>query len=123
MALVRKGSRPITVDGVVYRWRVRRRPGPAAGPAAPLSFAVEQVDAHGAVLLVTMPAAPAGTPVPGPTPSVLPSTVAAAIRVARTGGWRPERGGPAVQLRLTAADVPVAPPTPHDEPPESNSSE
>lgn len=56
MALTRKGARLITVDGVVYRWRVRPPPTYAqALGELPLAFAAEQADCKGSVLLVTMP--------------------------------------------------------------------
>ena len=56
MALVKKGSRLITVDGVGYRWRVRGRPTYSQGIGQTgLTFAVERVDLKGSVLVVTMP--------------------------------------------------------------------
>ena len=48
MALTRKGSRLITVDGVVYRWRTRGRPTyPQAPGELPLAVAVEQAGYKG----------------------------------------------------------------------------
>lgn len=45
MALVRKGSRRIVVDGTVYRWRLRGRPTYFQGLAwSPCTFAVEHGD-------------------------------------------------------------------------------
>ncbi|GGV19794.1 hypothetical protein GCM10010293_15150 [Streptomyces griseoflavus] len=54
MALVRKGSRRIVVDGTAYRWRLRGRPTYSQGLArSPCTFAVERADTRGATLLVT----------------------------------------------------------------------
>jgi len=54
MALVRKGSRRIVVDGTAYRWRLRGRPTYSQSLAwSPCTFAVEHVDTPGAMLVVT----------------------------------------------------------------------
>jgi hypothetical protein len=48
VALVRKGSRRIVVDGTVYRWRLRGRPTYDQGLAkSPCTFAVEHADTPG----------------------------------------------------------------------------
>ncbi|MEU8335353.1 hypothetical protein [Micromonospora tulbaghiae] len=92
MALTKKGSRLITVDGVVYRWRVRGRPTYAqALGQRPLTLAVEQADCKGSVLLVSMPQDHPSNWFGGPSIPVLPSQVAAVIRKALTEGWRPSQ--------------------------------
>jgi hypothetical protein len=54
MALVRRGSRRIVVDGTVYRWRLRGRPAYFQGLAwSPCTFAVEHADTPGTTLVVT----------------------------------------------------------------------
>jgi hypothetical protein len=54
MALARRGSRRITVDGVTYRWRVRGRVTYARGLAwHPLTYAIEQDGTSGTTLVVT----------------------------------------------------------------------
>lgn len=94
MALVKKGSRRITVDGVTYRWRIRGRPTYGQGLVwSPLTYAVEQRGTPGTTLVVIT-----GQPHPGnwfeiPARPVLPSEVAAAIRTARARGWTPEEPG------------------------------
>jgi hypothetical protein len=46
VALVRKGCRQIVVDGVTYRWHVRRKPTYSQGNGwTPLTFAVEDATA------------------------------------------------------------------------------
>ncbi|TMR88031.1 hypothetical protein EJK15_68485 [Nonomuraea basaltis] len=45
MAIPKKGSRHITVDGAVLRWRVRRKPTYCQGNGwGPMTFAVELAD-------------------------------------------------------------------------------
>ncbi|BBH66276.1 hypothetical protein ACTI_29610 [Actinoplanes sp. OR16] len=90
MALLRKESRLVTVDGVVYRWRVRKRPS----RPAPLSFAVEQADRRGAILLATLPEPPTWSGVPR-----VPALVADMVRQGREQGWRPDEPGSAFPLR------------------------
>ncbi len=53
VALNTKGSRPLVVDGVAYRWNVRRKPsyGQLLGESN-LVFAVERSDVSGQVLVV-----------------------------------------------------------------------
>ncbi|MFD7094095.1 hypothetical protein [Streptomyces xanthophaeus] len=103
MALRRKGSRPITVDGVAYRWRLRGRPTYDQGLVrAPVTYAVEHAAAPGSTLVVTT-----GQPHPsnwlgvqaGP---VLPARVADGIRSALDAGWRPESPGSPFLLDLSA---------------------
>src|SRR5690242_2146820 len=58
VAIPKKGSRLITVDGTVFRWRVRHKPTYCQGMAwAPLSFAAERAEEPGAVLVVSLPRA------------------------------------------------------------------
>ncbi|MGC7095083.1 hypothetical protein ACPZ19_10490 [Amycolatopsis lurida] len=94
MALVRMGSRRIVVDGVTYRWRVRGRPTYAQGlGSSPLTFAVEQADVRGAVLVVTTDQPHPGNWLEIPARPILPVHVADAIRAARAMGWTPEKPG------------------------------
>ncbi|MDI6104702.1 hypothetical protein QLQ12_39535 [Actinoplanes sp. NEAU-A12] len=95
MTLAKKRSRLITVDGVVYRWRVRRRPA----QQGPLSFAIERADRRGTVLIATAGTRPAewvGTA----SPPAVPSIVAGLIRRARDEGWQPEQPGSAFPLTV-----------------------
>ncbi|MFJ9752890.1 hypothetical protein [Streptomyces chartreusis] len=94
MALVKKGSRLITVDGISYRWRIRRKPTYSQALAwSPLTYAVELADSPGSTLVVT-------TNHPHPNSwmlespgAVVPSAVAESIRSARTRGWAPKSPG------------------------------
>lgn len=94
MALVKKGSRRITVDGTTYRWRLRGRPTYGQGLVqSPLTYAVEHADTPGTTLVVI-------TNQPHPSnwfgthaSPVLPSDVASSIRIARAQGWTPDSAG------------------------------
>lgn len=56
MAIPKKGSRLITVDGVVYRWRIRHKPTYCQDDGwGPMTFAVQLADSPAAVLLVSLP--------------------------------------------------------------------
>jgi hypothetical protein len=99
MTLAVKGSRRITVDGVTYRWSVRRRPTYCqANGWSPLTFAVGHAEQPGPVLVVSMPCAHPGNWIGLPSQPVLPGTVASCIRQAVAAGWRPGQPGPAFKL-------------------------
>ncbi|MBB2947892.1 hypothetical protein FB565_007663 [Actinoplanes lutulentus] len=85
-------NRLITVDGVVYRWRVRKRPS----HPSPLSFAVERADRRGAILLATV----GGTPGDWIGTATVPALVATMVRQAQDQGWHPDQPGPAFALRV-----------------------
>lgn len=89
MTQPRKRPRLITVDGVVYRWRIRRRPA----LRGPLAFAIERADRRGTVLLAT-------TPTHGTTPPPAPVLVSTVIRRARAAGWHADSPGPAFPLTV-----------------------
>ena len=99
MALVGKGSRRIVVDGTVYRWRLRGRPTYCQGLAWSLcTFAVEHANTPGTTLVVIT-----GQPHPSnwigrETEPVLPSGVAAAVRLALREGWTPTVPGSSFHL-------------------------
>ncbi|MCX4825680.1 hypothetical protein OG883_38715 [Streptomyces sp. NBC_01142] len=94
MALLKKGSRRITVDGTTYRWRLRGRPTYDQGLVwSPLTYAVEHAETPGTTLVIA-------TNQPHPSNwfgtranPVLPSDVADSIRTAHANGWTPERPG------------------------------
>lgn len=88
LSLVKKGSRLITVDGVVYRWRVIgsvRCCVPCSNGVS--DFAVQRVGRRSAVLLAGTSAFP-----------VVPSVVEAGVRAALGRGWRSMETGPAFSL-------------------------
>ncbi|AZM45745.1 hypothetical protein DMB38_07795 [Streptomyces sp. WAC 06738] len=108
MALVKKGSRRITVDGVPYRWRVRARPTYGQGLVwSPLIYAVEQAGTRGTILVVTtnQPHPSNWFEIPGRP--VLPAEVAATIRMARAAGWTPDEPGSPFLLDRSQGFVPA----------------
>lgn len=101
MTQPKKRPRLITVDGVVYRWRIRRRPA----MQGPLSFAVERAGRRGTVLIATAPTRLTEWPGAASPPPV-PDLVASVIRQARSQGWHPDQPGPAFPLTLDAESQP-----------------
>ena len=83
MAINKRGSRRIVVDGMTFRWTVRRKPSYSQAMAwTPLTFAVELETGAGSVLVVD-----SGSPRienwPGePGAVVTPKLVASCIRKA-----------------------------------------
>lgn len=107
MALGRKGSRRIVVDGTAYRWRLRRRRTCFQALAwTPCTFAVEHADNRGTTLVVR-------TDRPHPSNwfgrearPVLPSDVARIIQLALREGWTPTAPGSPFRLDLSARFTP-----------------
>ncbi|WP_432098072.1 hypothetical protein [Streptomyces sp. WAC 04229] len=107
MALVRTGSRRIVVDGTVYRWRLRRRLTYFQGLAwSPSTFAVEHADTPGAALVVITDQPHPSNWIGREAEPVLPSGVAAAVRLALREGWTPTTPGSAFHLDQSAGFTP-----------------
>lgn len=107
MALVRKGSRRIVVDGAAYRWRLRGRPTYFQGLAwSPCTFAVEHADSPGATLVVTADQPHSSNWIGRKADPVLPSGVAATVRLALRDGWTPTAPGSAFHLDQSAGFTP-----------------
>ncbi|WUP91606.1 hypothetical protein OHT77_24125 [Streptomyces sp. NBC_00252] len=106
MALVRKGSRRIVVDGMVYRWRLGGRPTYFQGMAwSPCTFAVEHA-APGVTLVVATDQPHSNNWFGREAEPVLPSGVAAAVRLARREGWTPTAPGSPFHLDQSAGFTP-----------------
>lgn len=108
MALAVKGSRLITVDGTVYRWRMGRGTSARRSGYAPLAFAVELAGARGTVLAVTVPdvSHPASF-VADSSLIVRPALVATVIRTALGRGWEPAAPGDPFRLSLAGGELPA----------------
>ncbi|MGC4864728.1 hypothetical protein ACLQ3B_04735 [Micromonospora sp. DT53] len=106
MALNKRGSRPIVVDGKGYRWFVRRKPTYSQGLTwSPPSFAVERTDPPGCATLVVRLASPhPGNWMNAPASPLLPSGVASAIRQALDLGWQPDHPGSPFMVNLGDED-------------------
>ncbi len=101
MALNKKGTRRITVDGIEYRWRVRRKPSYLQGLCwAPMIYAVEVAHGNqsGTVLIVASSQAHPSNWVGAEAEAIRPAHVAASIREARAQGWDPTRAGSPFRL-------------------------
>ena len=117
MALTGKGSRSLIVDGIAYRWSVRRKPTYCQEMGwSNLSFAVEAASG-GLCTLHVITEAPRADSVaastdelPGsPSMAVTPALVAHSIRLALQQGWQPQQRGSAFELRLTCrTEIPPA---------------
>ena len=106
MALVKKGSRRIVVDGVTYRWRVRHKPTYCQGNGwTPLTFAVENATTPGTTLVVQTDRPHPGNWFALPSQPVLPADVAQAIRTALARGWMPLASGSPFSLELSSGST------------------
>lgn len=107
MAIPKKGSRLIVVDGVQYRWRVRGRPTYQQAIGSRWYLAVEQVEAKsGQVLVIRLPQDhPSGwmTKRENVVP-VLPSDVEKYIRMGLQAGWHPDQPGKQFLMTIPAND-------------------
>ncbi|MGQ4414166.1 hypothetical protein ACN6LA_002144 [Streptomyces sp. SAS_269] len=99
MALVRKGSRQIAVDGTAYRWRLRGGPTFIQGLVwSPCTFAVEHAGTPETTPVVTTDQPHPSNWIGRESEPVLPSGVAAAIRLALREGWAPTALGSSSRL-------------------------
>lgn len=94
MALLKKGSRRLVIDGISYRWRVRNRPTYCqANGWTRLVLAVERADISGGKLMVKLPQAHPDNWFGEEVVAVLPSHVACYVRQALSMGWQSDRPG------------------------------
>lgn len=109
MALNKKGSRRITVDGAAYRWRIRRKPSYMQGLCwTPLAYAVELADDDrpGRTLVVTTGQPHSSNWLGVEAEPVRPDHVAASIKEALAQGWEPAGSGSPFLLDQSATFVP-----------------
>ncbi|MBB4936074.1 hypothetical protein FHR32_000379 [Streptosporangium album] len=108
MAMPRKGSRPISVDGTAFRWRIRHRPTYCQGNGwSPLTVTVERTEEPGRVLVVSLPCARPDNRLGERTIAVRPALVAGCIRRAIEQGWNPGQPGAAFTLTVTEDELAV----------------
>lgn len=106
MSLRRKGSRPITVAGDLYRWSVRDRPTYAqAVGQSHISVAVECVNAPQAILHIVLPTLRKDNWLLLPGYIVKPNDLARWIPKALATGWKPGDPGSAFELVLSESDL------------------
>ncbi len=122
MALAKRGSRRIVVDGVSYRWRLRKRPTPDQRTGrTPLIVAVAADIGEGPALIVRLHRLHPANQIGHRSRAVTPAQVAAAIRQGLAEGWQPlvpgkpftllPRGGDPGQASLTTYPGGRNPPT------------
>ena len=117
MALTSKGCRSLIVNGIAYRWSVRRKPTYCQEMGwSNLSFAVEATSGGLCTLHVLTQATradsvavSAGELGYSPSMAVTPVLVAHSIRLALQQGWQPQQRGSAFELRLASTtEIPPA---------------
>ena len=106
MSMGKRGSRLITVDGVLYRWSVRRSAQfEAPGPTSTLTVIVESTADLRHPLKVVVPPLPTDDWLHGPGHVVMPKQVAAWIRRACVEGWQSNHRGGVHHLRVTLEEI------------------
>jgi len=94
MSIPKKGSRAIEVDGVAYRWRIRRRPtAQQARGRSPLILAVAVETGNGPALIVRLDRCHPKNKVGRWSTAVTPRDVAFCIRDGLAAGWEPHQPG------------------------------
>src|SRR4051794_590876 len=105
MATRKTGSRRLVVDGLAYRWRIRRRAtyGQMDYGDGTLHVAVHLEEDPGALLVLYTDRPHPNDCVPKPIVPVCPSDVAGWIRRAIQAGWEPSRPGPQFHARVAGS--------------------
>ena len=118
MAVRKKGSRRIVVDGVAYLWRFpHRQTRTQADGWQGVGVTVWREDSRGAVLFIGFPqrfhlSGPVGDDPPRP---VLPSDITRAVRGAQQAGWVANEPGPQFVYQVQEdTEQSVSPDRPHD---------
>jgi hypothetical protein len=99
VAIPKKGSRLITVDGQSYRWTIRSKPTYVQGAfSGAMTFAVEAADHPWRVLHIELERPRPDNWLLVETSPVTPSEVERCVRRALEAGWRPTESGPPFEL-------------------------
>ncbi len=107
MAMPRKGSRLFTLDGVVYRWRVRDDLAYNGRGTMLLTFLVERAENPGAVLRVHLPNSWWSESVGEQPVAIRPALVRACLRRALGKGWPADKPGPPFTLDIDQEELSV----------------
>jgi hypothetical protein len=102
MAIPKKGSRSINVDGREFLWRVRSKPTYSQALGARMTVAVMLAGPlGGGALLINADFSRPDAWIPDPeTVPVTPAMVAQSIRQALHDGWNPTQSGSAFEVAL-----------------------
>ena len=104
MAISKKYSRRIVVDGVEYRWKIAPRPSdPEFDYAGSMVASVQLAENAGQVLFVSC-GLRKGNILSRPGAIVTPRRIAAAIRNALVAGWQPSKRGQPFLTQLPPAN-------------------
>ena len=99
MAIPKKGSRKITVDGTDYRWTIRRKPSYGqAIEESMLTAAIELFENPGSLLLVTFPFPRPDSWVSNDGRAVTPTAIERSIKKSIEAGWKPAQCSPNFNL-------------------------
>ena len=99
MAIRKKGSRRISVDGQDYLWRIRRKPTyTQAVMWSGMSIAVESDQPPHSVLIVTLQRPRPDTWMSENSEAVTPQDVTSWIRAALSDGWNPSNSSQQYQF-------------------------
>ena len=114
MAIPRKGSRRIVVDGTQYLWRIRRKATPNQIDYGYGSLHVSIAAAHGkgATLAIVTDRPHPGDIFPRPVAPVTPADIRDWIGLGLASGWLPEQKGPTIFTDMRGGDLVRA----HDRP-------
>lgn len=112
MAIPKKGSRRIVVDGQPFRWLIRRKPTHTQWEGGFFEAAVQLAAVPASVLVIelgrTRPDVKWGEK---PDISVTPQMIAECIRQAIENGWQPSLPGKQFVLDASKIAPPISPPT------------
>ena len=99
MSIPKKGSRKITVDGLEYRWTIRKKPSYGqAIDESNLTAAIELYDSPGTTLVITFPFTRPDSWISPGNESVKPSDIKDSIIRAVQQGWKPDSKGSVFHL-------------------------
>jgi hypothetical protein len=104
MALARRGTRHITVEGAAYRWVVAPNDGYMALVAESADGPGQRLEAHFRYHDLYEPAEAGSSRLVGQRRSIGPGVVRALIQAALARGWEPSRRNPA-PFRVYDADL------------------
>ena len=93
MAISKRNSRPITVEGKPYRWVFKENSGWN-------DITVQHADGQGQKLIVQAPWTQSGSPSVSLGPPKTPADVSDMIQKAIKMGWTPEVSGAPLRLKL-----------------------
>ena len=105
MAIPKRGSRNIVVNGEPYRWYVRRKPSYGQDfldGFCNFSVAIEYATAKGSVLVVSLPQRHPLSHRCSEIVAVVPADVEEYIKTALARGWQPKQPGKTFVLDMTA---------------------